>query len=106
MQSRLADLNAEAKQPERAPAGLGEGSRQGRRLPGRPGKRVSAEAPASRKPKSSASRKPRAAKRAKRGQRREELLAAIKMMRGASPAQLADAMGIGSNQGLWPHPQS
>jgi hypothetical protein len=98
IRSRLADLDVEAKQLERALAGLGRGSRHGRRLPGGPAKGVSAEAPASRKPKSRASGKPGGAKRAKRGQCQEELLAAIKKMRGASPAELADAIGIGSNQ--------
>jgi hypothetical protein len=98
IQSRLADLDVEARQLERALVGLGEGSGPRRRRPGRPAKRVSAEASAPRTPKPSASRKPGGAKRAKRGQRQEELLAAIKKMRGASPAELADAIGIGSNQ--------
>jgi hypothetical protein len=98
IQSRLTDLEVEAKQLERALEGLGDGSSQRHRRPGRPAKRVSAEAPASTKPKPRAARKPRGSKRAKRGQRQEELLAAIKKMRGASPAELADAIGIGSNQ--------
>jgi hypothetical protein len=99
IQSRLLDLDAEAKQLERALIGLGDGSGPRRRRPGRPAKRVGAvPRSASRNPKPPASRKPRSAKRAKRGQRQEELLAAIKKMRGASPAELADAIGIGSNQ--------
>jgi hypothetical protein len=98
IQSRLADLDVEAKQLERALASLGEGSGPRRRRPGRPAKAATAPAPGSTKPKPRASRKPGGAKRAKRGQRQEELLAAVKKMRGASPAELADAIGIGSNQ--------
>lgn len=41
---------------------------------------------------------PKPAKRAKRGQRQEELLAIIKKMPGASAAELADRIGIKSTQ--------
>jgi predicted nucleic acid-binding Zn ribbon protein len=97
--SRLTDLDAEAKQLERALIGLGEGGAPRRRRPGRPAKRVGA-APksASRNPKPPASRKPRSAKRAKRGQRQDELLAAIKAEPGARPIDLAKVIGIRSTQ--------
>jgi hypothetical protein len=42
--------------------------------------------------------KPRSRKRAPRGERGRQLLAAIKRMPGASPIELADALGISSSQ--------
>ena len=91
IQSRLADLDAEAKRLERALAGLGEGSGRSRR-PGRP-RRSAAATSAPPKPKRRGSRK-----RAARGQRREELLVAIKASPGARPSELAKEMGVRSTQ--------
>jgi hypothetical protein len=65
IQSRLAELDAEAKRLESALASLGEGPARRRR--GRPKKTAAAAA----KSKPRASRKRRSAKRAPRGQRRE-----------------------------------
>jgi hypothetical protein len=98
MQSRLADLDAEAKQLERALASLGEGSGPRRRRPGRPAKAASAAHSASPKPKRSSRPKPRRSKRAPRGQRREELLAAVKAEPGARPSALAKSIGIKPTQ--------
>ena len=93
--SRLADLDAEAKQLERALAGLGEGSARKRR-PGRPRKSAPvAAAPSKRKP---SRRKRQSSKRAPRGQRREQLLAAIKANPGTRPSELAKEMGIRPTQ--------
>jgi hypothetical protein len=91
IQSRLADLDAEAKQLERALASLGKGSGPRRRR--RPGKRAAAPSAPS-KPKRRAPRKRKGAKRAPRGQRREQLLAAINATPGARPAELAKAIGV------------
>jgi hypothetical protein len=89
IQSRLAELDAEARDLERVLASLGE--RDGpRRRPGRPKK--AAAAPAKIKPR--ASRKPKSAKRAPRGARREQLLAAIKANPGARPTELARSIGV------------
>jgi hypothetical protein len=96
--SRLADLDAEAKQLQRALAGLGEGSGPYRQRPGRPAKGASAAASASPKPKRSSRPKPRRSKRAPRGQRREELLAAIKAEPGARPYELAKSLGVNPPQ--------
>jgi hypothetical protein len=98
IQSRLADLEDEADRLERALAGLGERSGQGGRRPGRPGKRAAAAASVPPKPKRHAPRKPKLSKRAPRGQRREELLAAIKAEPGARPSALAKSIGIKPTQ--------
>jgi hypothetical protein len=98
IQSRLADLDAEAKQLERALANLGEGSRPQRRRPGRPRKRVAVATSTPPKPKRRTLRKRKSAKRAPRGQRREQLLAAIKADPGARPSDLAKAIGIKPTQ--------
>jgi len=98
IQSRLADLDVEVKRLERALASLGEGSRPRRRRPGRPRKRVAAVTSPPAKPKRRAPRKRQAAKRAPRGQRREQLLAAIKANPGARPTDLAKAIGINPAQ--------
>jgi MarR family len=98
IQSRLADLDAEAKSLERALAGLGEGHAPRTRRTGRPRKRAIAATSARPKPKRRAPRKPKNAQRAPRGQRREQLLAAIKANPGARPSELAKAIGIKSAQ--------
>jgi hypothetical protein len=79
IQSRLAELDAEAKKLERALASMGERTAP-RRRPGRPKK------PRPLRPKPNlalpanarATRKRKSAKRARRGQSREQLLAAAK----------------------------
>jgi hypothetical protein len=93
IQSRLAELNAEAKGLERALASLGE-SAAPRRRSGRP--RKAAAAPA--KAKSRTARKRNSAKRAPRGARRKQLLAAVKAKPGARPSELARAIGVSANQ--------
>lgn len=97
IQSRLAELDDEAKALERALANLGEGSALKRR-PGRPSKRTAAPTLEPAHPKRRATRKRKAAKRAPRGQRREQLLAAIKANPGARPVGLAEAIGVKPTQ--------
>ncbi|HEX3361791.1 MAG TPA: hypothetical protein VHS74_12425 [Solirubrobacterales bacterium] len=98
IQSRLTDLDAEAKQLERALASLGEGSTSRRRQPGRPRRRAAAPPSAPPKPKRSSVRKRKSSKRAPRGQRREQLFAAIKASPGARPSELAKSIGVKSTQ--------
>jgi hypothetical protein len=86
IQSRLAELNVEARDLESALASLGERP-ETRRRRGRPKKAVTAPA----KAKGRTSRK---RKLAPRGQRREQLLAAVKANPGARPAELARAIGV------------
>lgn len=98
IQSRLAALDVEAKQLERALASLGDGSSRRSRRPGRPRKRAAAAASVPPKLKRRAPRKRKSSKRAPRGQRREQLLAAIKANPGARPSELAKAIGVKSTQ--------
>jgi hypothetical protein len=80
--ARLHEIEGETRKLERALAEMGEGNRQ---------------RPASPKtPRRPGARKRRA--RAKRGQRREQLLAAIEAKPGSRPAELAKAVGIASSQ--------
>jgi hypothetical protein len=67
IQSRLADLDAEAKQLERALASLGQGDAPRRRRPGRPRKRPVAATAAPPKRRPARTRKGVKAKRTKRG---------------------------------------
>lgn len=123
IQSRLAELNAEARDLERALVSLGERPAPRRRR-GRPKRAATTAKPKSGAPKPKAAKraptasvkgKPRAprkrkaakgvpkrrgrnAGRAPRGARREQLLAAIKANPGARPAELAQAIGISANQ--------
>jgi hypothetical protein len=92
IQSRLADLDAEAKSLERALASMGEGSVPRRRRPGRPRKRAATATSTPSKRRSA--RKRKGAKRAASGERREQLLAAVKDSPGARPAELAKAIGV------------
>jgi biotin operon repressor len=92
IESRLAEIEAEVKQLENAVASMGEESVPRRRDPGRAPKVAAASQ------LKSGPRKRRPLKRARRGQRQAELLTAIKKMSGASASELADAIGIGSNQ--------
>jgi hypothetical protein len=94
IQSRLDELDTEAKQLERALASLGEGSGPPRRRPRRP----SRSAAVSTRPKPTPAPRRRRSKRAARGQRREQLLAAIKATPGARPSELARSIGIRSTQ--------
>jgi hypothetical protein len=84
--SRLAELEAETRKLEAALLGLGEES------PRKPGSTRVVMAGSSRP---TAARRP---KRAVRGRRRDELLAAIGANPGARPAELAKAVGIRSTQ--------
>jgi hypothetical protein len=93
IESRLSELEAEAKQLERALVSLGEGSGPRRRRRGRP---TAAAAPA--KPKRTPAPRRKRSKRVPRGQRRQELLAAIKATPGARPSELAKSIGIRSTQ--------
>jgi hypothetical protein len=93
IQTRLADIAAEMRQLERAVASMGEGTARKRR-PGRPRK----SAPAAAAPPKPAPRGPKVTKRAARGQRREELLVAIKASPGARPSELAKEMGVRPTQ--------
>jgi hypothetical protein len=95
IQSRLANISAEARQLERALVGLGERTVRKRRR-GRP--RGSAPALTRAPKRKRAPRKPKRAKRAARGQRREELLAAIKAKPGVRPSELAKEMGVRPTQ--------
>lgn len=90
IRSRLADLDAEAKSLERALGSLGKGSGPRRRRLGRPKRAAAGATP---RPKGRSSRKRKSA-RAPRGQRRKQLLAAIKANPGARPAELAGAIGV------------
>jgi hypothetical protein len=97
IQSRLSEIDAEAKKLARALAGLGEGSAPRGRRPGRPRKRAAA-ASAPEKPKRRTPRERKSSKRAPRGRRREQLLAAINATPGARPSELAKPIGINSTQ--------
>jgi hypothetical protein len=98
IESRLAEIEAEARRLERAVASLGEGSPSRRRRPGRPRKSEDKVEPASPSPGRRAPRGRKAGRRAARGQRRVELLAAIKASPGARPSELAQSIGIRPTQ--------
>jgi hypothetical protein len=95
IQSRLADLDTEVQSLERALVGLGEGSPSRRGHSDRSPKRAAAPPSAQAK---RPTRKNRTGRRARRGQRREELLAAIKAGPGARPSELAKSIGIRPTQ--------
>jgi hypothetical protein len=99
IESRLAEIAAEARQLEDALAHLAEDrARSPRRRRGtRDGKTTSQATP----PSQNRPRKPSrrmAAKRAPRGRRREELLAPIKASPGARASELAARIGIRPTQ--------
>ena len=98
IEARLAEIEPEARRLERAIAILGEGSPSRRRRPGRPRTSEAKSAPAPPTPRRPAPRKRKAGSRAARGQRREELLAAIKASPGARPSELAGSIGIRPTQ--------
>lgn len=98
IQSRLADLDAEAKQLRGALTSLGEGTTQKRR-PGRPRKSPATPAAATATPpKRRAPRKRKSAKRAPRGRRREQFLAALQKSPGAKATEVGKEIGISPNQ--------
>ena len=88
IQSALNDLEAEARRLERALASLGGG------------RRSSAASPAK--------RKRRSRRRAKPGQRRDQLLAAVKEQPGITVAQAAKKLGVKPPNALmrWPNGSS
>ena len=95
--SRLAEIDAEVDRLERALAGLAEGSRPHRGRTGRQSESVPATSdPPGPKLTPRSRRKP--TRRAARGQRRQELLAAIKADPGARPSELARSIGIRATQ--------
>lgn len=82
IQARLAELDSEAAGLERALASLGEGAAPKR----------------SRPPKRSDAKPRRKTGRAPRGQRREQLLAAVKANPATRPADLAREVGVAPAQ--------
>jgi hypothetical protein len=98
IESRLAEIEAEARRLEQAVASLDEAgpSRRGRR--GRRRQSEGKAAPAALSPRRPASRKRKAGRRAARAQRREQLLAAIEATPGARPSELARSIGIRPTQ--------
>ncbi len=96
IESRLAEIAAEAEQLERALAHLGKGSP---RDPGRRStSRDSTAPPPASKPRRRRTSKVGAGKRAARGERGEQLLAAIGASPGARPSELAETIGIRPTQ--------
>jgi hypothetical protein len=89
IRSRLAEIEAETTQLRQVAESMGAG-RRSRRSPSR------AESPA--RPKRRAAPKRGGRKRAARGQRREELLVAIKAGPGSRPSELARTMGVRPTQ--------
>jgi hypothetical protein len=97
IESRIAEIEAEAKDLRRAVVGLGETGAAKRRGPGRP-PRSAAAATTGSKPGRRPAREPRSGRRAARGQRRKELLAAIEADPGARPSELAKTIGVRPTQ--------
>ena len=95
IQSRLAEIETETRRLERAAASMGEGSRRSRRRASRP---TSSAPSRPSRPKRRPSQERKAPRRAARGQRRDELLAAVKATPGARPSDLARRIGIKPTQ--------
>jgi hypothetical protein len=96
IESRLAEIETEARRLERAIASLGGKSTNSRGR--RPGK-AAADAPRANPDTKRTSRSRRGAtKRAARGERRAQLLAAIEATPGARPSELAAVIGIRPTQ--------
>lgn len=93
LESRLADLDEERRRLERAVASLSQKGASRRPLRGQLKRTRAASSPTSTKPESKP-RDRRVTKRAPRGHRREQLLAAIKSNPGARPTDLAKAIGV------------
>jgi hypothetical protein len=94
---RLTEIGAEASRLERAVASLGEASGPLRRRASRPRKRAGATS-ARPKSKSRTPRKRGVSKRAARGERQTQLLAAIKANPSHRPADHAKTLGVASSQ--------
>jgi MarR family len=94
LQSRLAEIDEEVGKLGRAIESLGGRKDSDRR---RPGRAPNAAAATSSKPDRRGARRGKGVRRAARGQRGEELLAAIKAAPGARPSELAEAMGVRSS---------
>jgi hypothetical protein len=84
--SRLEEIRSEAESLERALKALASDSENGRRATARPGRPDPAR------------RKPRPSRRAARGERQVQLLAALEKAPGATAAELAGAIGVASSQ--------
>jgi hypothetical protein len=97
IEARLAEIEAEASRLERAMASLGEENAPRRRGPGRTSKSTALDTAPS-KPRRRSPSKRKAGRRAPRGRRRDELLAAIKTTPGARPSELAEAIGVNPPQ--------
>jgi hypothetical protein len=95
IQFRLAEIDSEADRLRRALESLSEGSMPSRHRAGRSPRRAAVNRS---KTERRAGRKRKAGGRAARGQRREELLAAIRAAPGARPSELAKAIGIKPTQ--------
>jgi len=94
IESRLTEIRDETSKLERALTHLGEGD-----VEPRPRRKVSAAGTPTRpKSKRRAGSGAKATKRASRGQRREELLAAIEATPGARPSELAETIGVRPTQ--------
>lgn len=89
LHSRLDEIIEEAERLERALRSMGEN------IPSRPSTRRRSTAATKSSQRRTSRRRP---KRAPRGQRQEQLLAAIKQNPGARPAELARAIGINPSQ--------
>jgi predicted phage gp36 major capsid-like protein len=96
IESRLADIDAEARELERAVASLGGKSTSPRGR--RPGKAATDDPRATRDAKRTSRSRRGATKRAARGERRAQLLAAIGATPGARPSELATVIGIRPTQ--------
>jgi hypothetical protein len=92
VESRLAEIDVEARRLEHAAAAMGEGP-AGHPGPGRRSRRRAVATAVDRRPKRRGGHRPKAGGRAPRGRRREELLAAIGSSPGARPADLARQIG-------------
>jgi hypothetical protein len=89
IEERLGEVEAEAQRLRAALAGLGQGRPSG--SPKRQARRRAGQA------RRSPGRRP-GGKRAPRGQREAEFLAAIKKKPGAKPPEIAEEMGVAPNQ--------
>jgi hypothetical protein len=98
IETRLGEIAAESERLLRAAAALREGSGRRGRRPGRSPKRVSTPTSTSSNSKRRSGGKRKASKRAAPGQRRDELLAAIKATPGAGPSELARSIGVNPPQ--------
>jgi hypothetical protein len=96
IESRLSEIHDETSKLQSALTHLGEGDVEPRSR--RPRRKVSAVGTSPRKSKRRAGSETKATKRAPRGQRREELLAAIKATPGARPSELAETVGVRPTQ--------